>query len=77
MTEPDAETLALLSNEVTPPVKMVVGIIPRFPVGTLMKLMRSDDIGSPYFLATVPLISPESISGFSALIPNCFGGFPD
>ncbi len=59
----DAEAMALLSNQLTPPAQLVVATIPQFPVSTVMRLLRSDDIDSPFFQAIVPLISSESISG--------------
>lgn len=60
--EPDAGVLSVLPNPLMPPVKIVVGTLPRFPVSTLKALMVPDDIGSPYFQALVPLISPESVA---------------
>jgi hypothetical protein len=60
--EPDPLVLAMLPNPLMPPVKIAVGIIPRFPVSTLEALLLLDDICSPYFHAIVPLISPESVA---------------
>ncbi len=62
--EPDAAVLAMLPNPMMPPVKIVVGAIPQHPVSTLKALLAPDDIGSPFFQALVPLISPESIGQF-------------
>jgi len=60
--EPDAGVLSVLPNPLMPPVKIVVGTIPRFPISTVKALLAPDDIGSPYFQALVPLISPESVA---------------
>ena len=60
--EPDPRALSLLPNPLLPPVKIVVGMIPRFPVSTVKSVLALDDIGSPYFQALVPLISPESVA---------------
>lgn len=62
--EPDAAVLSMLPNPMMPPVKIVVGAIPRHPVSTLQAVLAQGDIGSPFFQALVPLISPESVGQF-------------
>jgi hypothetical protein len=62
--EPDARVLPLLPNPLMPPVKIVMAVIPQFPVSTLNAVLPLDDIGSPYFQALLPLISPESVARF-------------
>ncbi len=60
--EPDAEVLSVLPNLLTPPVRFVVGIVPQYPVTTLKAALPLDDIGSPYYQALLPLISPELLA---------------
>jgi len=60
--EPDAGVLSKLPNPLAPPIKIVVGTVPRFPVSTIRALLALDDIGSPYFQALVPMISPELVA---------------
>ena len=60
--EPDARVLSVLPNPLMPPVRFVVGIVPQLPVSTLMAVLPVDDIGSPYFQALLPLVSPESVA---------------
>ncbi len=62
--EPDARALSLLPNPLVPPVKFVVGVIPRFPASTLKAVLPPDDIGSPFFQVRIPSISPESVGRF-------------
>jgi len=59
--EPDARVLSLLPNPLMPPVRFVVGIVPQFLVSTLKAVLPLDDIGSKYYQALLPLISPESV----------------
>ena len=59
--EPDAGVLSVLPSPLVPPVRFVVGIVPRFPVSTLKAVLPLDDIGSKYYQALLPLISPESV----------------
>jgi hypothetical protein len=47
-----------------PPIKVVVGTVPRFPVSTLKAVLPPDYTRSPYFQALVPLMSPESVARF-------------
>jgi len=60
--EADPSVLSVLPNPLMPPVKIVVGTVPRFPVSILETVLASDDICSPFFQALVPLISPESVA---------------
>ena len=64
--EPDAAVLAMLPNPMIPPVKIIVKAVPRYPVSTLNAVLAPDDIGSRYFQALVPLISPESVARFKS-----------
>ena len=60
--EADARIVAVLPNPLMPPVKIVVGAVPRHPVSTLTAALPPNDIGSPFFQAHIPLISPESVA---------------
>ena len=62
--EPDSRVLSVLPKPLMPPIKIVVGTVPRFPVSTLKAVLLPDEIGSPCFQALVPLISPESVARF-------------
>ncbi len=64
--EPDAKVLSVLPNPLLPPVRFVVANIPHFSVSTLKAVLPLDDIGSPFFQALLPLISPESIARFKS-----------
>jgi hypothetical protein len=60
--KPDPAVVAMLPNPMMPPVKIVVRVVPRYPVSTLKAVLAPDDISSRYFQALVPLISPESVA---------------
>jgi hypothetical protein len=60
--EPDPAVSSVLPNPLMPPVKIVVGTVPRFPVSTLKAVLPPDDIGSPFFHALIPLLSPETVA---------------
>ena len=62
--EPDPRVLSVLPKPLMPPIKIVVGTVPRFPVSTLKAVLPLDDTRAPYFQALVPLISPESVARF-------------
>jgi hypothetical protein len=60
--EPDPWVLSLLPNPMSAPAKILVGVVPHFAVSTLKLALAPEEIGSPYFQALVPLISPESLA---------------
>jgi hypothetical protein len=62
--EADLKVLSSLPNPLMLPLRIVVGNVPRFPISTLKAALPHDDIGSPFFQAVIPLISPNSVARF-------------